>query len=81
MFDKFKQLQQLKKLRDVLEKERREIEREGVRVVVSGKMEIEEIKLNPNLEIEKQEKIVKDCINEAMQQIQKEAMQKIMPGF
>ncbi len=81
MFDNLKQLAQLKKLKDVLEKERKEVEREGIRVVVNGKMEIEEIKLNPDLGIEKQEKIVKDCINEAMQQIQKEAAQKMMQGF
>ncbi len=84
MFDKLKQLgqlTQLKKLKDSLEKERKEVEKEGVKVIVNGKMEIEEIKLNPNLEIEEQEKIVKDCINEAMQQIQKEAAQKMMQGF
>ena len=46
MFDKLKQLAQLKKLKDILEKERREVEREGIRVVINGKMEIEEIQLN-----------------------------------
>jgi len=81
MFDKLKQLQQLKKLKDVLEKEKKEIEREGVKVVVTGKMEIEDIKLNPDLDIKTQEKIVKNCINEAMHQIQKEAAQKIFQGF
>jgi len=84
MFDKLKQLgqlAQLKKLKDVLEKERIEKEKEGVRVVINGKMEIEDIKLNPDLNIERQERIVKDCINEAMQQIQKQAAQKMMQGF
>ena len=84
MFDQFKQLgqlAQLKKLKDVLEKERREVEKEGVRVVINGKMEIEDIKLNPQLDIERQEKIIKNCINEAMQQIQKEAAQKMMQGL
>ena len=81
MFDQLKQLQQLKKLKDVLEKERREVERDGVRVVVNGKMEIEEIQLNPQMDIEKQEKLVKDCLNEAMQQIQKEAAAKMFQGL
>ena len=81
MFDKLKQLQQIKQLKDILEKEKREVEKEGVKVIVNGKMEIEEIKLNPQLNFEKQEKIVKDCINEAMKQIQREAAQKMLQGF
>jgi DNA-binding protein YbaB len=77
MFDKLKQLKQLKELKDILEREKREVEKEGIRVVVNGKMEIEEIRLNPQLDPEKQGKIVKDCINEAVRQIQAEAAQKM----
>jgi len=77
MFDKLKQLKQLKELKDILEREKREVEKEGIRVVVNGKMEIEEIRLNPQLDSEKQGEIVKDCINEAMRQIQAEAAQKM----
>ena len=80
MFDQLKQLAQLKKIKDSLEKERREVEREGIRVVVNGKMEIEEIVLNPQLDIEKQGKIVKECINEAFLQIQKEVASKMFSG-
>ena len=81
MFDQLKQLQQLKKIKDVLEKERREVKKDGVRVVVNGKMEIEEIQLNSQMDIEKQGKIVKDCINEAMKQIQREAATKMFQGL
>lgn len=81
MFDKFKQLHQLKKLKDVLEKEKEIIEKEGIKIVVNGKMEIEEIKLNPELSIEKQERLVKDYFNEALKQIQTKAAQKMMQGF
>lgn len=77
MLDKLKQLQQLREIKDALEKERKEVEKEGVRVVVNGRMEIEEIKLNPQLEIEKQEILIKECFNEAMKQMQKEAAQKM----
>ena len=77
----FKQLQQLKKIKDVLKKERREVKKDGVRVVVNGKMEIEEIQLNSQMDIEKQGKIVKDCINEAMKQIQREAATKMFQGL
>ena len=81
MFDKLKQLYQLKKMKDILEKEKREVEKEGVKVVVNGKMEIEDIRLNPEMDVEKQEKLVKDCINEAMKQIQQEAAQKMFQGM
>lgn len=77
MFDQLKELGKLKALKDVLEKERKEITKEGVRVVINGKMEVEEIKLNPELDCEKQEKIVKDCINEGMKAIQTEAAKKM----
>jgi len=78
MFDQLKQLGKLKELKDILEKEKKEVEKEGVKVVVNGRMEIEEIKLNPQLDFETQEKIIKECINEAMKKIQMEAAQKMM---
>ena len=81
MFDQLKQLHQLKKIRDMMEKERGEVGKEGIRVVVNGKMEIEEIQLNPQMDIEKQEKLVKDCINEEMKQIQKQAATKMIQGL
>ena len=77
MFDKLKQLNELKKMKGVLEKERKEIEKEGVRVVVNGKMEIEDIILNPELDHETQARIVKECINSAMKEIQVEAAKKM----
>lgn len=78
MFDNLKKLQQLKEIKDSLEKERIEIEKEGIKVIVNGKMEIEEIKLNPGLSQEEQERILKDCINEAVGKIQMIVAQKMM---
>lgn len=78
MFEKLKQFGQLKKMKDILEREKKEVEKEGIRVVVNGKMEIEEIKLNSQLNPEEQEKIIKDCVNEAMRQIKIEAAQKMI---
>jgi DNA-binding protein YbaB len=83
MFDKLKQLKELKELRDSLAGEKEEVEKEGIRVVINGKMEIEEINLNPDLEKEEQEKIIKECINDAMKKIQMVVAKKMsqMPGF
>ena len=77
MFDNLKQLAKLKELKDILEKERKEVEKDGVRVVVNGKMEIEELKLNPQLDAIKQEEVVKDCVNRAFKEIQQEAARKM----
>ena len=77
MFGDLKQLAKLKEIKDALEKERKEVEKDGVRVVVNGKMEIEEIKLNPQLDFKKQEEIIKDCINRGLKEIQQEAAKKM----
>ena len=70
MLDKLKQLQQLKELRDSVAREKEEVEKKGIRVIINGKMEIEEIHLNPDLSKEEQEEVLKECINEAMKKIQ-----------
>ena len=77
MFDQLKQLKQLKDIQDQLKKERMEEEKNGVRVVINGKMEIEEISLNPDLDKERQEKALKECINDAMHKIQMNLAQKM----
>jgi len=77
MFDQLKQLKQLKEIQDQLKKERVEVEKNGVKAVVNGKMEIEEIVLNPDFGIERQEKAVKDCVNEAVRKVQTNLAQKM----
>jgi len=83
MFDKLKQLKQLKELRDSVSQEREEVEIKGVKVIINGKMEIEEIHLNPELNKEEQEEILKQCINESVKKIQMVLAKKMsqMQGF
>ena len=78
MFDQLKQIKQLKDLQDKLEKEIIEVEKNGVKVVVNGRMEIQDLKLNLNLSKEEQESLVKDCFNEALRKIQSSAVQKML---
>jgi len=78
MFDKLKQLNQLRQLKSELEKERKEVEKEGVKVTVNGRMQVEKIILNPALDPGKQGEIIKECINEAMKQIQQSAAQMML---
>lgn len=77
MFDKLKQMKQLKELQDSLKNEVIEVEENGIKVIVNGKMEIEEIILNESLPIKEQAGLVKKCINEAFKKIQMLAAQKM----
>ncbi len=77
MFEKLKQIKQLKNLHDALSQEKVAMENKGVKVVVNGKMEIEEIELNVELNKEDQEKDIKNCVNEAMKKVQMVAAQKM----
>ena len=67
----------MKKIKDVIDKVRKEAEVNGVRVVMNGKMQIEEIILNPSLDQEQQSRAVKDCVNTALAQIQQEIATEI----
>jgi DNA-binding protein YbaB len=83
MFDKFKQMKQLIDLQNQMKQEKAEVERNGVKVVVNGKMEVEEVRLNQQMAPQDQEQIVKDCINEAAKQVQMKMASKMsnMPGL
>ena len=83
MLDKLKQIKQLKDFRDSLSQEKEEVEKEGIKVIINGKMEIEDIQLNSDLSKEEQEKILKECFNEAVKKIQAVLTSKMsqMSGF
>lgn len=70
MFDQLKQLKKIKDMQSALEKERIEVEKEGVKLVINGKLEVEGIILNPELSKDEQERAIKDCFNEAIKKIQ-----------
>ncbi len=77
MFDKLKELKKLKDLHDAMSKEKVENEREGVKIVMNGKMEVESVTLNPSLEKERQERILKDLYNDTTKKLQMSMAQKM----
>jgi DNA-binding protein YbaB len=79
-FDQLKQIKELKDMQDKLSQEEAVVEREGISVKVNGKMEVQNIILNPALDTEKQQRILKDCINEALKKVQMAAAQKLFQG-
>jgi len=78
VFDQIKKIAELKKLQDSFKKEKITIEKRGVLVEMNGNFEIEVIKLNPELEIEDQQNILKQCLNEARENIQKKLAKSLM---
>lgn len=76
MFDKLKQLKELKQMKDSLSEERVEVEKQGIKIVLNGNLEIEQLILNSEIEKEQQESILKDCLNEGVRKIQMSMVEK-----
>lgn len=79
IFDQFKKLAELKKIQDQMKKEKTTVERNGISATVNGNFEVEEIKLNAEMGVEDQQKILKQCLNEAREQIQKKMASVLGP--
>ncbi|MFN3550836.1 MAG: hypothetical protein ACK4WJ_03405 [Endomicrobiia bacterium] len=77
MFNLFKNLKELKQLNDLVSSESVVVEKDGIKIKINGKMELEEIVLNPSLDILKQQKILKELFNEAVRKVQMILMNKL----
>ncbi len=83
MFDKIKQVKKLREMQNSLAQERAEVEEGGVRVVMNGKMEVEEISITKDLSKEETEKATKSAVNNCLKQVQMIAAKRMqeMGGF
>jgi DNA-binding protein YbaB len=77
VFDQLKKMAELKKLQDSFKKEKTTVEKRGISVTMNGNFEVEEIKLNSELNLEDQQNILRQCLNEARESIQK-TLAKVM---
>ncbi len=77
MFDKLKQVNQLRKIKNALKDEFSEVEKDGVRVKVNGQMQIKEVEISPKLTKKRQEDALVECINDALGRVQMKAAQKV----
>lgn len=81
MFSKLKQFKDLrsqaKTMQNALAQETVTEEKNGVKVVLNGNMEVLEIKLNGELAKNVQEDTVKDCFNEALKRAQRLMAKKL----
>lgn len=77
MLDKLKQFGKLKALQDEAKRERFESSNNGVKVVINGTLQVEEVVLNPEISIDQQAETVKNCINDAMRNAQMSMARKM----
>lgn len=76
MFEKLKQIGKMREIQKSLKDEEVEVEKKGVKIVVNGNLDVVSVALNAELEKEEQEKLLKDCFNEAMSKIKISMAQK-----
>jgi len=90
MFNKLKQFKDLrsqaKTMQGALAQETVTEERNGVKLVLNGNMEIVELRLNPELSQDAQEAAIKNCFNEALKRTQRLMAKKLqemggLPGL
>lgn len=83
MFDKMKQIKQLKDFESSLKKEEITKEKDGIKVAVNLRMDILDIKLNPELDTETQEKKLLECLTSALNDAKMQMARKAqsMGGF
>ena len=77
MLDKLKQLRKIKEIQDSLAEEKAEIEIDGVKVVVNGKMEVESIVVLDGMPVDEATNKIKRAVNKAMKEVQITAAKKI----
>ena len=80
MFKKLNDLKKAQALQKIMASEKITKEKEGISVSVNGDMKIENIILNPDLELKHQEEIVKDLVNQAWHDLQKKLAMKLFQG-
>ncbi|MFA6189988.1 MAG: hypothetical protein WC711_00520 [Candidatus Staskawiczbacteria bacterium] len=78
MLEQIKKMAELKKLQDSFKKEKEIVERDGISVEINGNFEVENIKLNPELSIDRQQEVLKRCLNEVRETIQKRLAKVMM---
>jgi len=70
-------MKKLSRLRDSIKKEKTEVENKGVKVVINGNMQVEDIQLNEELDQKEQEKVLKNSINEGIKKMQQKFAEKM----
>lgn len=71
MFDKLKEMNKLRQLQSAIKKEKIRIKKDGVEIAMRGDFAVTSVKLNPDMDLKKQEDILIDILSEARKKMQK----------
>jgi len=71
MFDQFKQLAKLREMQKAIQSQRVAVEKEGIKLTMTGEMKIESLELNPALDHSATALVLKDLHNEAIDKLQR----------
>jgi DNA-binding protein YbaB len=77
MFDQLKNIAKLKEMQDQMKKETIQAQQDGVIITINGNFDIIDIKLNPELSIDNQQKAILKAFDKAKQEIQKTMVSKL----
>lgn len=85
MLEKLKDLAEMKKqagaMQAAMAAEKVEVDEGGVKIVMSGNMEVERVEISEGLDKEIMERQLKDNYNQAIKKVQRLMAQKIMGGM
>ncbi|MBU1164719.1 YbaB/EbfC family nucleoid-associated protein [Patescibacteria group bacterium] len=77
MFDKIKQFKELK---NQLDEVSIEVEKDGIKLIMSGNQSIESIQIDQNLTAPEIERIIPDLFDQALKKVQKVMVEKFQTG-
>ncbi len=83
MFNKINEIRKIKEIQKSLKEEKVTVEDSGIKLILNGNIELEEIHLSQEISKEEQERVIIKLFNEALKKIQMKAAQKMsqMGGF
>lgn len=70
MFDKLKQLNELRKMKNAIAEETAETEKNGVKIKINGSFTAEEVSISPEAMNDDLAKNIKYCFNDAVSKMQ-----------
>lgn len=77
MFEQLKDAKRLMDMQNAIKREEVTAQKNGVTITINGAFELKEIKLNPELSINDQERAIKDCYLQATRDLQMKLMSKM----
>lgn len=84
MFDKIKEMNKLRQLKSAIKKETVKVSQDGIEVKMRGDFAVVDIKLNPDLDIKKQQDVLITVLSEARKKMQSKIQENFadqMPSF